>query len=341
MINSDRDAIERFLEVLQQTARGRALVVNMLDSHTDALYSTSNLRAFLFDCARTYDDKLTVGANPVGIVEDVSGGYGIGGRNYLRQFNQGMFSPTDTQRLSHTMKTESFNRFVVDTRYKTAASGLPIVLPAVPTNSPAGMLDYRKRLADVTSDPVWYAPTASIGRPLPFRSNCWITTDYFGPDKDAPPYPDNAATEVRDELGLIEHQDGAFLLRLSFAASSLASLKPCELARPTFSDLGNARFRVKQPSRRAADYAAAGWGATVHLGNFGDPTFADATGTSERVSTSLPVSAFTGLTIEYLGRVEQDRGMTAKKDDDEAFAADLEAGRTARHIRDTLLSLIS
>jgi hypothetical protein len=279
-------------------------MVNMLDSHTHGLYSSSNLQAFLLDCVRTYETGTVSPANVASIVEDVSSGYGVGKRSYLRQSKQTAFSSTDPQRLSSTIKTESFFGFLLDKRYKDGASGLPVVLPPIPASSPSGILDYKKRLADITSDTAWYDATAAIGRPLPDPSNCWITTDLFGPDVSAPSYTGDPATEARDELGLVDYGDGSFLLRLSFQASSLAKLKPCELARPSFSDLGNSRFRVSQSSRHATEYAAAGWGATVHLGKFGDKAFVDSTGASERVATSLPLSALDGLTVEFLGRVE-------------------------------------
>jgi hypothetical protein len=341
VLAADLDAIRRFLELLQHTSQGRALTVNILDSHTEGLHSASTLQGFLLECVRTYEAGTISEGDVFSIVEAVSLGYGVGQRSYLRQFKQRPFFPTDKQRLSSTMKTESFSRFLVDPRYKDGGSGLPVVLPPVPGRSPSGMLDYEKRLADVTSNPAWYAPTATIGRPLPYPSNCWITTDFFGPDPDAPPYEGNPATKARDELGLVDYGAGSCLLTLSFSASSLATLIPCELARPTFSDLGNSRFRVSPSSDRAAEYAELGWGAAVHLGKFRARPFVDATGASERVSTSLPVSALKSLTVKYLGRVEQDRGTTAQLDDDDVFAEVLEAGRTAKDIRDMLILRIA
>jgi hypothetical protein len=340
MIAAERDSIKNFLELLQNTHRGRAMTVNMLDSHSHGLFSISNLRDFLVDCARTYESRTGSSANVASIVEDVSCGHGIGMRSYLRQFPQPMFSATDPQLLANTLKTESFSRFLVDPRYKSASSGLPVALPATPINSPNAILEYESRLAELTSDPAWFSPTATIGRPLPYPSNCWITSNLFGAGRDAPSYGSDRATEARDELGLIDHREGTFLLRLTFRASSVAALSSCQIARPTFSDLGNSRFRVSQSSSRAAEYAAAGWGATVHLGKFGETTFPDATGVSERVSSSLPLSGLSGLAVGFLGRVEGDRGLLPKIDDDEAFAQNLELGRTTQEIREILLSII-
>jgi hypothetical protein len=161
----------------------------------------------------------------------------------------------------------------------------------------------------------------------------------FDPDTAKPAYPDDPATEARDQLGLIDYSDGSFLLRLTLAASSLAALHTCEIARPTFSDLGSSRFQASQSSPRAGAYAARGWGATVHLGKFGDSGFREATGAAERVSTSLPLSALDGVRVDFLGPVKGERGRT-KHDNDDAFAVHLEAGRSSQDIRDVLLSLL-
>ena len=342
MIARDYDAVVRFLDSLRTTPRGRALAVNMLDSHKAGLCPTSNLRDFLVDCGRTLQEAQTraVPADAVAIVEDVSSGHGVDKRTYLRQCRQSLFAPTDTHTLSNTLKTDTLWRFLVATRYKDpATSGLPVVLPPIPVNSPSGTLEYRKRLAEVTSDPAWYEPAATIGRPLPHPSNCWLTSDLFDPDTAAPKYPDDAATEARDQLGLIDYSDGTFLLRLTLAPSSLGALHGCEIARPTFSDLGNSRFQASQSSPRAAAYAARGWGATVHLGKF-RAGLGEATGAAERVSTSLPLSALHSLRVDFLGPVKGERGRT-KHDDDDAFAAHLEAGRSSQEIRDALLSLLT
>lgn len=339
-MDADREAIRGFLDLVQSTPRGRALVVNMLDSLTEDLFPrAANLREFLMDCIGTYADDVDRGPDVLSAVAAVCRGDGVGKRSYVRQCRQQRFSTSDRERLSNTLKTESFARFLVGTQYKSAEGGLPVVLPLVPIDSPSGRSDYERRLADVTSDPEWYSATATIGRPLPEPTNCWLTTDQFGPDPNAPVYAGDLATQVRDELGLIDYGEGSCLLRLSFGASSLAEIKACEVARPTFSDLGNSRFRANQSSSRAESYARAGWGATVHLGKLGDGAFSDSTGVAERVSTSPPLSALAELTVEFLGRVGRDRGLTSQ-DDDEAFAQLLEAGRATEVIRNSLLSLL-
>jgi hypothetical protein len=339
MAVAERDTAGRFLDLLASTPRGRAIAANMLLSHEAGLCSAPSLREFLVDCGLTSEDAAARGIplDPVTIVEEVSSGRGICGRRYLRQCRQSPSAAHDALALSNTLRADSFWRFLLGTEYKDPTAGLPEVLPPNPVNSPAGLSEYRTRLAEITADPGWYEPTATVGRPFPFPSNCWITCELLGPDLSAPTYPHDPATEARDQLGLIDYRDGAFLLRLTFPAARLSGMSTSEVARPIFSDLGNSRFQVNQTGSRAAAYAAQGWGATVHLGKFGNG-FPDSTGAPERVCTSLPLSELAPLRVDFLGQVRGERGK-AKHDDDEAFAVYLEAGRSTGEIRDALLVL--
>lgn len=337
MTPSDKTAIEGFLDKLQSTLRGRAMAVNMFES--GSLVSPESLNAFLLDCAKT---SVSFPANDaVKVIEDVACGYGDGKQSYLRQCKQALSAAGDKEQLSNTMNTVSFHSFLLDEKYKDGSVGiLPVVLPKIPDNSPSGLRDYRTRLSEVTADPAWSKPAATIGIPLPAPSNCWITSDQFGDEPNAPDYPDDSATEARDKLGLIDNGEGKFLLRLSFLATSLAKIPNNELARPVFSDLGNSRFRVHQSSNRAKIFAQQGWGATTHLGKLGDSKYSDLTGVCERVSSALPIIALERLTVELLGRVTRDRGIETH-DDDEAYANELQAGRSEAAIKNNLLSLLS
>jgi len=313
------------------------MAVNMYESWASNLVSANILSSFLHDCARTHE--ASPGTDTLTIVEDVSCGYGAASKSYLRQCRQGQFPSVDMERLSNTMNTVNFHSFLLDDKYKSGGGGLPVVLPKIPVHSPSGLRDYQARLSQVTADPVWKNPGATIGRPLPHPSNCWITTDQFGEDPNAPTYPDDAATEARDKLGLIDTASGSFLLRLSFLASSTTKVPDNEFVRPTFSDLGNSRFRVSQSSSRATMFAKQGWGATVHLGMLGYINHNESTGASERVSSALPLDILESLTVELLGRVANDRG-TGVHDNDDAYAKELEAGQTTTAIKNNLLSIL-
>lgn len=301
MTSVEKTSIENFLDKLQSTPRGRAVAVNMYETYAENLAPPDTLSAFLLDCAQSHEASPSTDA--LEIVADVSCGYGHAKQGYLRLCKQESFTSVGTERLSNTMNTVSFHRFLLDEKYKAGSAGLPVVLPKIPGSSPSALRDYQARLAEVTADPAWVKSAAVLGKPLPTPSNCWITSDRFGKNADAPEYTDDPATQARDELGLIDNGDDGFLLRLSFLASSTAKIPYNELARPVFADLGNSRFRVRHSSSRAVEFATHGWGATTHLGKFGDSTYSDSTGVCERVSSALPVADLEFLTVEFLGKV--------------------------------------
>ena len=337
MTPSDKTAIEGFLDKLQSTPRGRAMAVNMVESCSENLVLPVALSTFLLDCVKTSAALPANGA--VEIIEDVACGYGLAKQSHLRQCKQTPPTTVDKEQLSNTMNTVSFHKFLLDDKYKGGSIGLPVVLPLVPNNSPSRLRDYQARLSEITAALDWKKPTSTIGLPLTAPSNCWITSEQFGEDSNAPEYPGDSATDARDKLGLIDSGDDAFLLRLSFSAASLGEIPNNELARPVFCDLGNSRFRVRQSSVRAKAFAKGGWGATTHLGKFGDKNYRHSTGVCERVSSALPLTQLDNLSVEFLGKVTKARGV-GMHDDDKAYAKKLQAGRSKVTIKKNLLSLL-
>jgi hypothetical protein len=337
----ERDIIRRFLEHLQTTCRGRVMAVDMWHSLRPPIQLSPVVVArFLLECAETYDTK---GASPdqaPHIVDDVAVGQGNGGTPYLRQCRQPAFPAESTERLSHTVTWDVFRLHMVSDETKKAVV-IPPILPTSSSRSTARQAEFRRSLADTIARPDWRAPKATIGRPYPTPSNCWVTTDAFPADANAPEYhPDDEATKARDELGLCHHKRPQTLVRFVFAASGLAALPGVEVARPTFADSGNARFRAFQDSPRAADFADRGWGATIHLGKLADHAYDEATGVSERVATALPLTDLQDLQVDYLGDVNEDRGVTPGRDDDPAFAQRAEHMRP-EDIREDVLTELS
>lgn len=318
----DLNSIVAFLEALQRTVEGRNAASNMLDSCNEGIFPPDALLDFLKECSQVQN-----GLSPIQIFEYVCMGSGSKSK-YLRLCRQSPFGSSDPQTLSNTVNTTNFNRHLLNRRHKAPSVGAVFILPGKPTNSPSGIAEYEATLKHIMSNPDWYEPGASIG-----RVNCWVTTNEFGPDPDDPPYGSDHATQVRDALGLIDQVDGTFLLRIRFPAAAVPLLTNFETARPTFSDLGGSRFRVSHGSPRASEYAKEGWGATVHLGKFGNKNFTNSTGESERVLPSIPLSELKSIDVHLLGRVQYDRGVTPNTDDGEAFALLLEAGRTTDEIR--------
>lgn len=329
MSPEQRRRVESFLRAAEGTPLGRVLLVNMLDSLKAGLVPALRLREFLLACALTHEGMSSMPATAV--AEDVAMGRGADRRPHLRLARR-TFTEDDDASLSTTLKTDTLFRFFISDDYKLGLS--PVVLPANPVDSPSGLQEYRELLAAVVSDPRWFRPGATVGRPLPEPYNCWLTSDEFGLDRTGPHYGDDNGTAARDALGLIDNIDGCFLVRLTFRAAEVAAVAGLEVARPTFTDLGNARFRVGQTSLRATQFAAAGWGATVHLGKRAANPTGDATGESERVASGIPLAAIPGVSIELLGRV------TIRRAADEShlqFSDWVVAGRTLKDIRDDIL----
>lgn len=327
----ERSSIEGFLRSLQTRAPGRVIAANMLASLREALVSNDMLRDILLDCAETA--AASAGSEPVFVVQDVCAGFGIRANRRLRLARQVIAAAGST--LSTTMRTDDFVNFIVDTPYKAGTTGVPVALPLEPADSDdASIQEYRELLAEVTTLPDWAGPGSTLGRPV-VSANCWITTDEFGEEPGPPDYGLDTGTKSRDALGLVDCVEGAYLLRVAFSDASLAALTTYEIARPTFADLGNTRFRVSQSSPRAARYAAAGWGATVHLGKFGDSTYSNVTGASERVTSALRVRELSAV-VSFLGRVTSTRG-NGTNDNHEAFAAEIEGSETREQIREAIL----
>jgi hypothetical protein len=343
-------AITAFLESLigaedKPNDKGQAILANMRDSHAENLISLDLLREFLRDCVHALAEKNPPDDDPLAIlaiVEAVSRGRGHSrqARHYLRACKPATPVPNGA-RLSNTMKTESFHRFLLNEAYKQADTlGMSRVQPPIPVNSPSGLADYQEWLSELAETADWFRPSGNIGLPLPTPWNCWLSTDQFGLDANAPAYgPAQAAEQARDELGLIDYGRGAFLLRLSFSAASLGKISHCETARPGFSDLGNSRFRVRHASAQATSYAKQGWGATVHLKKLAE-SYTDVAGAPERVTTALPLAMLEEVRLELLGEVASRRGATAA-DDDQAHLRRLLNGRASEDIKTYLINAIS
>lgn len=314
------------------------MAINMLASVEQGLVASDRLKEFLSFCAKRLDQE--PGKNPIIIIEDVSCGENDANRRFLRQCRSRPFADDETKKLSNTMNSVSFHRFVLNSSYKSGKNVLPVVLPPIPVDSESGIAEYRERLSLITKESDWKALGAMIGRPLPEPANCWITSDHFGIDKSSPLYQSDPGTQARDELGLIDNVEGDFLLRLNFLAKDIASICEHEMARPVFSDLGNRRFRVYQSSSRAIAYARDGWGATMHLGKFRNTaSHNEYTGACERVSSALPLESLSSLTVELIGKVKRGAGEEAH-DNDDGYAEELLGGRDKQSIKAELLKKI-
>jgi hypothetical protein len=296
------DRLRRFVECLCGDARGLTVALNMLASCTgpEPLCRPHLLADFLKECADNFDGA----ASCIGVLETVAAGRGPSGRRRLRLAACARPDAASRERLTHVLKCESFHHFLLGDTYKED-DDLPDFLPLRPENTESGRRDYAQRLRKIVDNPEWSDPTGALGRPLGSGLNCWVSTGRFGHDPDAPRYAaQEAGTQVRDELGLVDVGQDDHLLRVSFAELSLSEDPPVEVARPIFSDMGNSHFIVDNarfPLGRR--HAQQGWGTTVHLGKFRADSHGDLAGVPERVTAPIPVRRLRQLEVEYVGPV--------------------------------------
>lgn len=139
---------------------------------------------------------------------------------------------------------------------------------------------------------------------------------------------------ARDALGLIDRCTGVALIEIRFPANKLVSVK---WARPTFADAGtHRRFRTINDDNTSPSIS--GWGCTVDLGRFaaGDPVL---DGLPERVVEPLAFDRDLEAEFSFVGGTTSTRGLTAAKDDDEAFARRVLRRRTVADLRNRLTAL--
>lgn len=281
-------------------------------------------------CNKCRDSALNK-INCIAIVKLVAAGHGPRAKSYLRPCKQPLRPEDDAHAVSNVVKTETFHGFYLNPEYKRRAQ-LPEIIHMKPSSG--RLTDYRRKLTRIVSRSGWCRQDAKLGGPQTASANCWLTTDRFGSDGNFPDYGEDSATRARDELGL-ECKAGACLVQLKFQGAELRSLPGLEVARPSFCDLGNTRFRVGQRSPVADRYAQAGWGATVHMGKLAAGKSTDFTGVPERVTTPLPLSSISKVDVQCLGRVS-----TTCSASGEAFRSWVLGQRTKASLEHEILQLI-
>lgn len=320
-----KDEIRRFLSLLEGDATGSIMLANLLDSCDEGLVPPDLARIFLEECSQTA--AASPGKTGTAIFREVSQRKTPGSSptpKFLRLAKRPA-TPADGTTLSNVVSAVSFIRYHVD---KTRPS-LGVALPSVPLDSSSrGVRQMDSFVRKVTARPNWFTSTASLGRPLPEASNCWLSTNAFPDSRKPLPYPAGSteADKARDTLGLIDsrHTD-QHLIRYMFDAARAWDIAGPHIARPTFADLGNDRFRVKHLSQRGRALASAGWGSTIDLGRLAHPKM-PSTGRPERVVSALPLRDLTSLQVVYLQATTLARG-SSSSDNDLAFARSILRGR--------------
>lgn len=333
-----------FVRELCNTDRGLVMAANMLDSCTgeQPLVDTAFVRNILLECAELFSALFSTDGTAsycAKIVDEVAAGNGPSERSYLRAAAKSRPSKDSPHYVSIVMKCESFHRFLSE-EYKED-DPLPEVLPLIPADSPSSEQEYRSILARITSQRNWCKDDATSGPRFPNSVNCWLSTDRFGPDDSAPKYGDNeAATQARDELGLVDYEKNSYLIQIRFPEAALAKLPDIETARPIFSDRGNSRFMLRQESDRAKQYAKAGWGSDVHLKKIYTDPKTDITGAPSRVAPPLPLSRIDPIDVNFLGKVSTSPYDLSDPNPEQTFRDLVLGSRTKSQIFQELLDLI-
>jgi len=154
----------------------------------------------------------------------------------------------------------------------------------------------------IREDPNMIEASATLGYDVPVRSLlglAWITSE------DKITSIGSSGDKIRDALGLIDSKPDTFHVVVVFDSINLGAHP---IARPTFADGGNTRFRVVPDEPAPRD-----WGITVDLGKFATGE-AIVDGLPERV---IPPISLRTITPEFraVGWVTTTRGTMANDSD--------------------------
>ena len=334
--------LERFLSDLAVSHRGKMHLCNLWDTCEEGLVSPSHVKRFLRACVA--ERKRYPSRSPLDIFEKTCEKKDRSGKLlFLRQSKVATTHLSNgRERWSNVARWDSFIRYHVTDTFKSAPPpGIP-VLPDPP--APGAIRRTRKALARVIGHPSWKRTGGTIGKPAHLPSNCWVSDEAVtlrGAD-------DPCADLIRDQRGLEYALVGnpsspyrTHLVAYIFDRGDVIALAGGEVARPTFADGGNKRFRVHDPGSDGRRLARLGWGATVNLERLAaneDPSMMH--GGSERVVPSLPIDSLGSLDVEYLGPLTYLRAQTPF-DSDGAFVKVLLRGQTLSKIKKNILTYIA
>ncbi len=330
------DDVERFLSALDKTLRGRMHLVNIWDSCEENLLTPKLLRAFLKQAADLWKSRRgTTVIDPCMALAKTGERRNVRGKfAFLRIATISMGSSTAGHGTwSRIDRWDSFYRFHLAVSLKsTPIPGVPIL--SNPPH-PRSKMSIQRDLNRVIARPDWIAENATLGLPVHLPANCWVAdTPIVEADEDM-----HCANLNRDERGL-KYDLNDHLVAYEFDFASAVAAANTEIARPTFADGGNDRFRVKDISGEGRMLALNQWGSTVHLGKLAVEAGPDRMhGASERVTCGLPIAVLSGLRILYLGRVTEPRGNTVH-DDNQAFVRVLLRKRSRASIKRNILSYL-
>jgi len=303
---------ETFLRALQDGSfLERLLLVNLHDSCAAGLVARADVVAFLSDCVARHKP----GATAMETVQVVCASMSAAGTSprYLRLCRQSKDGLAG-HALSHTAKFSTFVGYHVNRRTPPPGARVP-ALPAPQATVEIARMG--RDIAWLTRQAGWHRADATLGSPPPHAANLWLTVDDFADTRRDTREARSEAERMRDELGLVDTPVNEHLVTYTFPAEAIDGIPGVEMARPTFADMGNRRFRVSHGCRRSRLMAKLGWGCTVNLARLPDKKLHPASGRPERVTNSLAIAALRPK-VRYLAGVLHERGRS-DSDDDAAF----------------------
>ena len=306
------EPLRDFLSLLAGSDEGQIVLVNLWDSCDSGLLDKNDVLRLLDGCA---SHTPTTPAIALAVFDQVSASRAPAGvgqfRRLCKQHSIG------GRRLRTTTTYSTFVDYHVD------PDRLPGSVPVLPVPAPSSVRDQLKLQRDVqriTAASGWHRAEATLGRPLPDPNNCWLTVEDDPNFEPREPLPSPGATDAdaaRDSLGLIDCPAERHLVAYSFDAPSSGG-SAFDMARPTATDGGNRRFRVKHSCDRGKAMAAAGWGCTVDLSRVPERDRHPVGGRPERVTRALELSELAGVQVSYLRACTVQRGATSA-DNDSSF----------------------
>ena len=335
-----RSAAESFLRELCVDARGQILFANLHDSITAKLVSPTFVAEFFRECLA--GKSLGAASAQAAIV---GASLSVDAHNTPRFLRKSRVRSTSLlgMHFRHVSAWSSFWVYHHDAHHvaKLIPSGIPAVSSGLTRSQVGAAQQYMTQAIGV---PGWSQVKGRngakddgfFGLPLPAPSSCWISTDAFDSTTTPHVVGIDDATDARDSLGLIDNQKDAVLVRYSIEAAAAYHSVIGDMAVPTFADVGNTRFRVRDKSVRARMYRSQEWGSTVNLASLPKHRRLRVTGLPERVSRALKIREQSVLRAEVLGFVSCNRGSTPH-DNDDAFATYLIGSRKLDSMIDRVL----
>ena len=304
---------EDLVKILTSDAIGQIFSCNMLASVSEGLLDRVRLHTlvgYLLHWFQSDRASFTSATSVIGAINKIASGFTSYTSDRCLLACRVSDPKPHASRYAHVCRSDTITTYWLD----DVASDPDLFLEPAPRRGEEDR--YQEALEAVNDkirdDPNMIKASVTLGYEVPVRSLLglgWITSE----DKITSIW--NSGDRVRDALGLIDCKPDTFHVVVIFDSTKLGTHP---IARPTFADGGNTRFRVIPDAP-----APLGWGVTVDLDQFAAGK-AIVDGLPERV---IPPVFLRTITPEFrlVGWVTTTRGDTAK-DSDAEFAQRLLKG---------------